>query len=117
GAVLSNAVIMVGTNNSSATLGSRFNSLIVSNGGYAALNGLSIGSLRANSVGKSFNSNNFVYVSNTTVAAGTRVSSGFISVGSSGGTGNTGILDNVMWTGNGGTIDIGSGRTADIFHN
>src|SRR5262249_39827144 len=97
------ASILVGTN------GAVRNSLIVSNGGMVQMTGLSIGSgFGTSPVGQA--TNNFAYISNVTAAAALNI--GNISVGNAGGVGNSGILDNVMWNGNGGTLEVGSGRVS-----
>jgi len=112
GAVISNGAVYVGTTNggSSVNVISGWNSLIVSNGGLAVLNGLSVGAFPTGT-GYAGASNNFAYVSNITVTAASQISKGFIVVGDGGGVTNKAILDNVQWNGNNGTMDVGSGAS------
>ena len=112
GAVISNGAVYVGTTNggSSVNVISGWNSLIVSNGGLAVLNGISVGAFPTGT-GYAGASNNFAYVSNITVTAASQISKGFIVVGDGGGVTNKAILDNVQWNGNNGTMDVGSGAS------
>jgi len=111
GAVLSNGIVYVGITNSAGPVKyGAANSFIVSNGGYAELKGLYVGNVLANA-GFNGYSNNVAYVSNVTVVAGTRVSTGGIGVGNGVGVSNRIVLANVMWNGNAGTMDVGSGRS------
>jgi len=121
GGILSNGVVRIGTNSPTFTRGTDRNSLIVSNGGLVVLNGLMVGSSLNNANGgNQIYTNNYAYISNITIAASSQISTGGISIGNQGGIGNTGVFQNVMWNGvssGGGTLEVGSGRTANTIGN